>query len=361
MNLESLSGDRLVARLDELMSSEHSIVVDSIVHLAELERRGLHVAMGHPSTFDYCVKRLRLTKGCAYRRTTCARLVTRFPAALDRLRARDLCMTTLALLRDVLTDENHRDVLARASGKTEDEVRDLVAALAPRPPQPDLVRALPVTRALAPMTAAAERPACAPPAPRVAKIEPISEELVTIRMTVKREFIADLEQAKSLLSHKLPGAKLEDIFHECLRLAISVHLKRKRGGDRPRKPTPTPSAPAALPPRTPPAAVRRAVWTRDGGKCNFTAPDGQKCCSTHQLEYHHVVPWPRGPSTVDNIELRCKIHNIYEAELDLGKAHMDKFRRNRTNREQLIEAERESVEARRTQREARPGGGRPAG
>jgi hypothetical protein len=355
MNVESLSSDGLVARLDELVSNEHSIVVDSIVHLAELERRGLHVAMGHPSTFDYCVKRLRLTKGCAYRRTTCARLITRFPAALDHLRARELCMTTLALLRDVLTDENHRDVLARASGKTEDEVRDLVAALAPRPAQPDLVRAVP-----APRVVPTAEPAQLAAAPRVAKVEPISEELVTIRMTVKREFIADLEQAKSLLSHKLPGARLEDIFHECLRLAISVHLKRKRGGDRPRKRAPKAAAPGTVEPRTPPAAVRREVWARDGGTCAFVAADGRRCNSTHQVEYHHVVPWPRGPSTVANIELRCHTHNIYEAERDLGRAHMDKFRRNH-HREELIEAEREPVEKRRTPSEARPGGGSPAG
>src|SRR5262245_47369631 len=106
MNLESLSSDRLVARLDELVSDEHSIVVESILHLAELERRGLDVGLPHPTLFDYCVKRLRLTKGSAYRRTTCARLITQFPAALDFLRDRRLCMTTLSLLKDVLTETN---------------------------------------------------------------------------------------------------------------------------------------------------------------------------------------------------------------------------------------------------------------
>jgi hypothetical protein len=151
-------------------------------------------------------------------------------------------------------------------------------------------------------------------------------------MTVKRAFIEDLEQAKALLSHKMPGAKLEDVFHECLRLAISVHLKRKRGGDRPRKGAPKVKPPGTVEPRTPPADVKREVWARDGGKCAFVADDGRRCDSTHQVEYHHVVPWPRGPSTVENIQLRCKCHNIFEAERELGKVYMDRFRRNQGRR-----------------------------
>jgi hypothetical protein len=119
MDLTTLSSGRLVARLGELVSDERSIAIDFILHLAELERRRLHLELGAPSLFAYCTDRLRLTKGAAYRRTTCARLVTRFPAALDHLRDGRLCPTTLALLKDVLTDENHRAVLDRAGGKTE--------------------------------------------------------------------------------------------------------------------------------------------------------------------------------------------------------------------------------------------------
>jgi hypothetical protein len=35
------------------------------------------------------------------------------------------------------------------------------------------------------------------------------------------------------------------------------------------------------------------------------------------LELHHVVPYAAGgPATVENIQLRCRAHNGYEAERD---------------------------------------------
>ncbi|MGQ0568430.1 MAG: HNH endonuclease [Armatimonadota bacterium] len=37
------------------------------------------------------------------------------------------------------------------------------------------------------------------------------------------------------------------------------------------------------------------------------------------LEFHHVVPYAAGGEpAVDNIQLRCRAHNGYEAELDFG-------------------------------------------
>jgi hypothetical protein len=39
------------------------------------------------------------------------------------------------------------------------------------------------------------------------------------------------------------------------------------------------------------------------------------CGETGFLEYHHVVPFADGgPATSENIQLRCRAHNAYEAE-----------------------------------------------
>jgi hypothetical protein len=66
--------------------------------------------------------------------------------------------------------------------------------------------------------------------------------------------------------------------------------------------------------------VRQAVWARDGGRCAFVSTDGRRCADERFLEFHHVVPYARGgPSTADNIELRCRAHNGYEAERHFGR------------------------------------------
>jgi 5-methylcytosine-specific restriction endonuclease McrA len=62
-----------------------------------------------------------------------------------------------------------------------------------------------------------------------------------------------------------------------------------------------------------PSAVKREVWKRDGGQCGFVGTSG-RCCETGFREFHHVVPFAAGGSTtVENIALRCRAHNRYEA------------------------------------------------
>jgi 5-methylcytosine-specific restriction endonuclease McrA len=67
-----------------------------------------------------------------------------------------------------------------------------------------------------------------------------------------------------------------------------------------------------------PAAVKRAVWRRDAGRCAFVG-DAGRCTETGCLEYHHVVPFAEGgTAVVSNIELRCRAHNAHEAERWFG-------------------------------------------
>ena len=67
-----------------------------------------------------------------------------------------------------------------------------------------------------------------------------------------------------------------------------------------------------------PAHVERAVWRRDEGQCAF---EGQRarCRERSFLEFHHVRPWiVGGPPSAENIALRCRAHNAYEADVYFG-------------------------------------------
>jgi hypothetical protein len=76
-----------------------------------------------------------------------------------------------------------------------------------------------------------------------------------------------------------------------------------------------------------PRAVKRAVWKRDGGQCAFVSLDGRRCTERRFLEFHHVDAYAKqGPATVDNISLRCRRHNQYEAELVFGRHGTSKVR-----------------------------------
>ena len=44
--------------------------------------------------------------------------------------------------------------------------------------------------------------------------------------------------------------------------------------------------------------------------------EGRRCSATSFLEFHHVRPYAvGGEATAENIELRCRTHNAYEADL----------------------------------------------
>src|SRR5262249_51801181 len=71
--------------------------------------------------------------------------------------------------------------------------------------------------------------------------------------------------------------------------------------------------------RAPSAEVKRAVFLRDRGRCKYVGPDGRQCGERAFLEFHHLIPYAAGGKpTVENIELRCRAHNGYEAEVFFG-------------------------------------------
>ena len=62
--------------------------------------------------------------------------------------------------------------------------------------------------------------------------------------------------------------------------------------------------------------MKRAVWLRDGGQCAFAGNGGHRCEARGFLEFHHLSPYiASGEATVENIALRCRAHNQYEADL----------------------------------------------
>jgi len=77
-----------------------------------------------------------------------------------------------------------------------------------------------------------------------------------------------------------------------------------------------------------PAHVKREVWKRDAGRCQWPLSSGGVCGSTLRLEFDHVVPRALGgPSTTDGIRMLCRTHNDLAARLAFGDDWMDQFTR----------------------------------
>ena len=332
-----LTDCEVLARVHDAVRNECAATAHLIALLMELDARRLYLGEGCSSLFTYCTQVLHLSEHAAYNRIETARAARKFPVILELVESAQVTLTTVRLLAPHLTDANHRDVLERAQHKSKREVELLVATLSPRPDVASTVRKLPAppiletTPAPAPETltsvaaAVFDSPPAALPALRPAEITPLAPERYKVQFTVSRETHDKFRQAQDLLRHAVPNGDPATIFERALDLLIE-QLERKRIGKTAHPRAGRGSKPGA---RYIPSAVRRAVWTRDNGRCAFKGPHG-RCTETGFLEYHHVVPLAsNGETSPSNLELRCRAHNQYEADLWFGAVQRPTVREER--------------------------------
>ncbi len=367
-NIASLDSRTLARRLGELAGDERKVQVEFLQHLAEFDRRRAYLELGYGSLWTFCLEALHLREGPAGRRIAAMKVLRRFPRLAGALRDGSLCLTTLALLGPVLTEENADDLLARAAYRTTAEVDHLVASLKPRQAPREGIRQLPAP-ARAATAAVPEAPAGGsgdsqreargdepptspegeratpgdeltsppegerdgvrgwetPPRSRTAEMRAVSEGQWSLRVTVGRALKDDLKTLAALLSHKVRKGDLAAVLHEAIRCGIEKHGKRK-GAVRPARKAasrPAPGNPTAVS-----AEARRQVWERDQGRCAWTSPEGKRCNSRWQVEVDHVEAAARGgPATLDNLRLACRDHNFRHAEEIYGHDYMRKYRK----------------------------------
>jgi len=269
-----LNDEQLLAEVGALAGAERNATIILIASLCELDARKLYREQGFPSLLVYCLEALQLSPSEAYSRIRAARAAQAFPNVLRMLADGSLTLTNLNLLAPHLTESNHDALLQAARFKTSREVRE-----------------------------------------QIASIDPNAKNFVTLVIRLPRETHDKFRQVQDLLRHVIPSGDSVQIFDRAITLLLKESQRRKRIADVAR---PSKARQLRLSSRHIPAAVRRKVWRRDQGRCAFIGIQG-RCPETGLLEFHHVVPFALGGApTVENIQLRCRTHNQYEAEQEFG-------------------------------------------
>ena len=319
-SLNQLSDEALLAVVRRLAGDERRATAQLIASLAELDARRLYLGQGCSSLFTYCTQVLHLSEHAAYGRIEAARAARQFPLILDMLSEGALTLTAIGLLARHLTPQNHVGVLNSARHRRKTEVEEVVARLHPQRDVVTIVRKLPdirkssAPRSEQPTTSAAAIASPAPPLAKPPEVKPLTPERYEVQFTVSRQTYEKLRRAQDLLRHTVPNGDPAAIFDRALTLLLRQVSRTQLGAtDRPRAP-----GAAGKPSRHVPAAVKRLVWKRDAGRCAFVGAAG-RCVESGFLQFHHVVPFAAGGETiVENLELRCRPHNAYEAEQDFG-------------------------------------------
>ena len=392
-DLHSLSDDDLLHRLRTLARQSRRVDAELVAHIGEVDARGLYLEQARPSMHAYCVEVLDLTDAEAFLRITAARVARRCPLVLSMLADGRLHVSGVQRLAPHLTQDNHRSLLQQAAGKTRNQIEELVANLAPKPDVPAAIRKLPEPRVdatgvapdlrpdlvapaaspvrgpqlgLAPAGSAGsggsasqatgQGPTLAPalaPRPgsqlcpdrarpsRPPAVKPLGAARYKVEFTASAELRDKLRRLEALMRASKPGLDLAAVIEaavteklERLEARCFARVKAPRKGlaetdTRPRG-------------RHIPAAVRRSVHQRDGGRCTFVDALGNRCTARHRLEFHHEgTPFGRGGDhSVGNIRLLCRSHNRYLAEKEYGAEVMQRYRQPRDGASEVREAPR---------------------
>ena len=155
-------------------------------------------------------------------------------------------------------------------------------------------------------------------------MKPLATDRYEIRFTASAATRDKLKVAQDLLRHAIPSGDVAAIVDRALSALIEAHSRTKMAVvRRPARVRPVTASArqVADDTRHVAAEVRRVVWARDGGRCAFRAASGHRCSERSFLEYHHVEPHAvGGKATIANIQLRCRAHNGYEADVFFGTA-----------------------------------------
>src|SRR4029077_3556505 len=138
-----VTDQELMGRLRRLVRADRTLSARLLVHLGEVDARGLYREHADPSMFAYCVEELSMSEAEAYLRIQAARLGRQFPVIVQLFASGLLHLSAIKLLAPHLTPDNHVQLLERASGKNKREIERLVAGLAPQPDVPSRMRKWP--------------------------------------------------------------------------------------------------------------------------------------------------------------------------------------------------------------------------
>jgi 5-methylcytosine-specific restriction endonuclease McrA len=376
--LAMVPDDELLERLSVLLLNSRRTEADLVAHIGEVDRRRLYARAAAPSMFAYCTQLLHLSDAEAYLRIAAARAARQHPLLLTMLGDGRLHLSGIAKLSPHLTAQNRDAVLRRAAHRSKRQIEDLVAEISPRPDAPCLVRRLPERLEYRPTQIPSSPPAQGEPegvgarvglpermelrpdgvdapveplpsfdpprvdprepsrASRRAVVEPLAPSRYKVQFTASAELRGKLERLQALLRTELPDADLGAVIDRAVTQMLQRFEARRYAQTRAPRTTAAEaiaSASATSRPHIPavarhvPAAVRRAVFERDGGRCRYRDGTGRRCTEHHRLEYHHVRPFAMGGDhTIDNVRLICRSHNLYLAEHDYGLGAMAVYR-----------------------------------
>ena len=334
-----LTDATLLQELDQTARRSRETTAMLLAQMGEVDERRAYLPRAYPSMHAYCVGHLHFSEDSAWKRIQAARGVRAVPAMLDAIADGRLHLSAVIALAPHVTRENAAERIAAASHRTLAEVRGLVTAWSASETGVDgapLLEALAAgASVLANFTKMSPELDSNPVTPEELSVRPnlgTETVLAPTRRPVTHLFddetLALLEELRNLLAHQVPSGDPAEVLKLCMREKLTRIQRRRCGASADARAHHVAAARMPLADaRHIPGEVRREVWDRDAGACTFESDRGHRCGSRRFVEFDHVIPIARGGvSTADNLRLRCRAHNQFEARRVFGDGFMERKR-----------------------------------
>ncbi|MGE3756648.1 MAG: HNH endonuclease [Pseudobdellovibrionaceae bacterium] len=347
MQIKNISNAELENKLLELVKKERKITHEILLHIQEVDRRSLHLALGYSSLTKYLIEKYHYSEGSAVRRINAMRMLKTNPEVKEKIIEGKLNLTQLSMVQTAIykkqkgekvqvSKQVKTELLLELENKTIASTESIVATKL----NIDLKEKKQITHG--------------------------KEEVTYLNFKYEKEDFETLKDCLQLMSHQ--AKDYQDLFLVLARKLIKAKTtlkqntrqsplgmpcKKKDLQDqiKPMQKESIPPAVEGIPTssnqiqknmtqsnltvkfrnrsyigkqielcykqsRYIATSVKKQVFIRDKFQCQFKAESGHICGSKMFLQPHHIIPFARdGQNALDNLSLRCRAHNLYEAEI----------------------------------------------
>ncbi|MGZ3783601.1 MAG: HNH endonuclease [Bdellovibrio sp.] len=354
--VQTLDDKDLVEQVRQLFNREKRIGDAILFGLKEITQRRLFAALGYSSLFEMLVKFYNLSETASYQRVNALKLIESVPEAQEALFSGEVSLSNAALAQSFI----QRSEKETKSSMSTEEKMNIIESIKGK------------THREAQITLAESNPIAALPAN---KEKALTKNHTQLQIVVDKETIALLKEIQSLLSHTIPDGEYNAVLKymgkqvvEFLRkkkgrsaststlnnnddsdsdddssntgcdsnltpksnsdsnASLGLNLKTSHGFDSDSSrsnlhitvdsfQTTTDGSKHCVRSRYITQETKRRVYARSMGQCEFVGVDGHRCESRHQLEFDHLTPWSHGGTNAENnIQILCKIHNLFRVK-----------------------------------------------
>lgn len=298
--------------LIQLVKNERKLTQEILNNINLFEKCAGYLQLGYSSMHQYLTRQLGYSDDQAFRRLKAARLLNQVPEVAGKLQSGSLNLTQAAQAQKAfetseretgkaVTAEIKNSILNSLEKANNFETKSILASQLNLLPEIE------------------------------EKIKPQANQTIRLETTLTQAQFDKLQTIKSLLSHKLPSQQTGEI----LEAVFDFFIEKKQGpkkvavvSEDPALETPEKSPALAAssqrlmetrrqcskPSRYIPASVRKALYQRSEGRCEFVGDNGLRCNSRHKVQIDHIKAFSLGGSNdLENLRNCCASHNLHLA------------------------------------------------